>query len=727
MAGRRARLLLPGFALGTKEISGAEEIDIALYAPRPHQELLHDSLKRFSVLVAHRRFGKTVFCINELIARAAGNPRPEPRYAYVAPYLAQAKDVAWNYLKRYTAPIPGQRAMESELRVDLPSRDGTGARIGLYGADNAERLRGLYFDGVVLDEFALMHPRVWPEIIRPMLTDRMGWALFIGTPMGRNHFARLFAMAEKNESWFAAGFKASETGILPEEELLAAQAEMTEDQYAQEFECSFDAAIPGAYYAGSIAEAEAEKRIGNVPYERASPVHTAWDLGIGDATAIWFCQQVGMEVRLIDYYEASGVGLDHYARVLQEKPYVYGEHILPHDAAVKELGTGKSRLETLRSLGLKGRVIPAQSIEDGINAARLLIPRCWFDKTKCERGIEALRQYRTEYDDRLKTFRNRPLHDWSSHACFVGETAILTRNGMCQIMNLPETGEILTSCGWKAYVNPRITRTDAQLVEVRFNDGLMVKCTPDHLFKTKNGWKFAASLSKHTVIQSSLMNSRNISMADFIDFGPASGTLLVAAKAFIEMYGKQLLGRFQMAVTFITEMITQRTICLAISNVCPHLTISRIHGEKTKRHIERAVFQLRRKKPLPNGTNRQKVDFGISVMQNDQSHGSSGNEKKQTVPSAVKNLWQSFVTAVTLKNFARRIAKPLRIESVRKISEKSDVYCLTVPDAAEFSLANGALVHNCDAFRYLALGLRPKKSRQAPAPEAPSDYDPLSW
>ncbi len=180
-------------------------IDVVLYAPRPHQARLHAGLKRFNVLVAHRRFGKTVFCINELIAKAAANPRPEPRYAYVAPLLTQAKDVAWEYLKRYTAPIPGATAHESELRVDLPG----GGRIRLYGADNADRLRGLYFDGVVLDEYALMHPRIWPEVIRPALTDRGGWAIFIGTPMGRNQFSALYQAAQYQPEWLAARFRAT--------------------------------------------------------------------------------------------------------------------------------------------------------------------------------------------------------------------------------------------------------------------------------------------------------------------------------------------------------------------------------------------------------------------------------------------------------------------------------------------------------------------------------------
>lgn len=388
------------------------ETRIELYRPRPLQARLHRSLKRFNVLVAHRRFGKTVFCVNELIAKAVANPLERPRYAYVAPLFNQAKDVAWEYLKTQVAPIPGVCVNETELRVDLPG----GARIRLYGADNPDRLRGLYLDGIVLDEYAQIHPRLWAEVVRPALADRQGWAIFIGTPMGRNQLYDIYQQGKVEPDWFTELFRAGETGVLPAEELAAARRAMSEEQYAQEFECSFDAAIMGAYYGKLLAAAERQGRIGAVPWEPALPVHTAWDLGIGDSTAIWFCQRAGRETRLIDYCEASGVGLDHYARALGERPYVYGEHLLPHDAEVRELGTGKSRVETLMSLGIRPRVLPAMKVEDGINAARNLLPQCWFDAALCAGGLEALRQYRREWDDRLGAFRPRPLHDWTSHA-----------------------------------------------------------------------------------------------------------------------------------------------------------------------------------------------------------------------------------------------------------------------------------------------------------------------
>jgi phage terminase large subunit len=381
------------------------------YSPREAFSSFHERKQRWSATVAHRRAGKTVARINELIRGALTCPKSEPRFAYIAPFYAQAKDVAWSYLKQFGLVVPGASAHESELRVDFPN----GGRVRLYGADNIDRIRGIYLDGVCLDEYGDMDPRVFPEVIRPTLSDRRGWADFIGTSKGRNHFCDLVEKAKADADWYCAILKASETGILPAEELADARRSMTEDQYNQEYECDFSAAIVGAYYGKEMNWLESEKRMGRVPYDPVVPVHTAWDLGIGDSTAIWFVQVVGKEVHVIDYYETSGEGLPHYVSLLRSKPYGYGEHFLPHDAEAKEMGTGKTRRETLSSLGVQGKVLAAQAVDDGINAVRLLLPKCWFDAEKCTRGIEALRQYRREYDDKLKAFKARPLHDWASH------------------------------------------------------------------------------------------------------------------------------------------------------------------------------------------------------------------------------------------------------------------------------------------------------------------------
>ena len=333
------------------------------------------------------------------------------RAGYVAPYLKQAKDVAWEYLKHYSRPIWGRTPNESELWVELLN----GARVRIYGADNAEALRGGYFDDITLDEYADMAPSVWGSIIRPMLADRQGTATFIGTPKGRNSFHQIFERAKSDPDWFWFMLKASETGLLRDEELAAARQDMTPEQYEQEFECSFDAAIVGAYYGKELGEAERAGRIRSVPYDREVPVYTAWDLGFGDSTAIWFFQVIGPEIHVIDHYENSGQKLDHYVSVLSERGYEYAEDFVPQDAKAHELISGRTRVEHLTGLGRNLRVVRKHRVEDGINAGRLVLKRCYFDVVKCADGLEALRQYRTEFDEKTRAFKDNPRHDWTSH------------------------------------------------------------------------------------------------------------------------------------------------------------------------------------------------------------------------------------------------------------------------------------------------------------------------
>jgi len=251
--------------------------------------------------------------------------------------------------------------------------------------------------------------------IRPLLTDRKGWATFIGTPKGRNHFYDIREQARTSPDWLYVELKASETGALASEELEDARRTMTSAQYQQEFECAFDVPALGAIYANEYQAARESRRIANVPYDPLLQVSTFWDLGIGDSTAIWFAQRQGSEVRVIDYYEANGMPLDHYVGVLKGKPYDYAEDWLPHDAPAKELTSGKSAQEILKALGRNVRITPKLSLEDGINAARMVFPRVWFDESKCQRGLECLQNYRREMNEKLGEFRATPVHDWASH------------------------------------------------------------------------------------------------------------------------------------------------------------------------------------------------------------------------------------------------------------------------------------------------------------------------
>jgi len=390
------------------------------YVPRKQFIPFHKRTERFACLVCHRAAGKTVACINDLI-RAVLDAPPGAKFAYIAPYLKQAKSVAWGYLRQACAPIVdlGVATNESDLRIDFSK----GRSIRLFGADNPESIRGNHFHGIIADEYADWDASVWPLIVRATLSAHRGRAVFIGTPKGKNAFYQVWKDAQDDPEWFSMMLKASDSGILDAEELASAKKQQTEDQYQQEYECNFDAAVQGAYYAKLIAKAREDGRIMGVPYDPSALVWTAWDLGIRDATAIWFAQVIGREIHLIDYYEASGVDLGAHVAALRERPYVYAHHLMPHDAQAKELGTGKTRIETLEGLGLFNcKVVTQHRVEDGINAARLLLPKCYFDSRKCDRGIEALTLYRADVDNKyIDPTTKQPLlkggavHDWTSH------------------------------------------------------------------------------------------------------------------------------------------------------------------------------------------------------------------------------------------------------------------------------------------------------------------------
>ena len=382
------------------------------YRPREPQKLIHQMVKdnRFTVVVAHRRMGKTVSAINQLIHSSLLCEKPNPRFAYIAPTYSQCKRIAWDYLLQYTRPL-GAIANIAELRVDFMGR-----RISLYGADSPDSLRGIYLDGVIIDEIGDVNPAIFSDVVRPALADRIGYAMFIGTPKGNNHFKDLRDRADKAEDgWKLLEFKASETKLLIPSELSSARNEMGDDKYNQEFECSFNAAVEGSYYGKLINDLEEQDRITTIPREELSKTFCAWDLGISDSTSIWVAQVVGKEIRLVDYYENHGQGLDAYVSYIRDNGWSHATQLLPHDVVVRELGTGKSRKEVLEAAGLEITVVPKLSVQDGIQAVRQMLPRCWFDKD-VKQGLDALRNYRRVFDEKRNVFFDTPLHDWCSHA-----------------------------------------------------------------------------------------------------------------------------------------------------------------------------------------------------------------------------------------------------------------------------------------------------------------------
>jgi hypothetical protein len=413
------------------EAGGAGPEVVTRYGVRRPFAPLYNGQWRWACVVAHRRCGKTVAAVQKLVkAAVAAEKRPHapPRFSYIAPTYAMARDIAWPYLVAYVKDIVGMDIRVSELSVTFAHN---GARIRMYGSDNYDNLRGGYNDGVVIDETGDQDPRAWPEVIRPTLSDYKGWALFIGTPKGDNAFKDIATMAKANEDgqWMYISLPASKTGYLSIEELGDARRQMTASQYAQEYECSFAAGVMGAYYAADIEGIEKLGQVNvSVPYDRSADVYCSWDLGIGDATALWVFQIVGKEIHWLQVYENSGVDLGHYVDWVKALPFKVTEHILPHDAEARELQTGNSRAEFLAQRGLMCRVLPPHKIEDGIEAVRVRFPSMWFD-TKTALGIRALRNYRAQYDERRKALQPRPRHDWTSHIADALRYAVMSIDG----------------------------------------------------------------------------------------------------------------------------------------------------------------------------------------------------------------------------------------------------------------------------------------------------------
>lgn len=399
------------------------------YKPREWAKLFHRTDKKNIVLVLHRRAGKTTAVLNHLIRDAMN--RSFTRYAFIAPTYKQAKNIAWDLLKFYARPIPGVEFNINELTVTFPN----GSKIQLFGAENADALRGIGLHGVCFDEYSQQPSNIYSEVVSKCLADTDGYSIWIGTPQGKNEFYRVYRQGiTDTEHWFAL-LQTIDTTLdtespkdeniqnlktyLEREKRQVRQGLISEDEFLQEWYCSFDASVKGAYYASELAKLFADKRSREHLFDSLLQVHTVWDIGVGDKTAIGFYQKAHNEIRMIDYYENEGEGLTHYIKVLQEKQqklgYVYGKHYAPHDIAVREFSTGKSRLEIAAELGINFEIVPKLDLEDGINAGRAAFHRLWVDSEKCFYWLDAMAQYTKEWDDKKGVFKNKPLHNWTSH------------------------------------------------------------------------------------------------------------------------------------------------------------------------------------------------------------------------------------------------------------------------------------------------------------------------
>ena len=400
-------------------VAGVKELTVP-YTPNKHQQELHDLIRshRYGVVVVHRGFGKTYLALNELIRRAwECTAVGGGLFGYIAPEKLQAKYVAWSKLKLFVQNLPVE-IHEADLSITFPN----GSILRLYGADNPHRIRGQHFHYLVLDEVGQMPRDTWHEACYPALQANDGGALFIGTPKGDNFFKEVYDSAAEKRNWFQYLKTVRETSVFTEEQIENFHLEQGSELFAQEYLCSFDAASSGTYYAHLIAEL---RLVTEVAYDPTHPVITGWDLGTADDTVIWFVQQVGNKIHVIDYYESNNKDFLHYLAVITSKPYVYSYHILPHDVNNRSWETGKSRLDYCKQHNMRVVVAPKTHPSEGIAVVQSYLYRCAFDLTRCEVGIRRLMQYHSKRDKYSGRETGEPAHDGNEHCADAFRTLIM--------------------------------------------------------------------------------------------------------------------------------------------------------------------------------------------------------------------------------------------------------------------------------------------------------------
>lgn len=657
-----------------------------------------DKFKRLLVIWP-RRAGKDFTCLNILLRAAL---RRVATYYIVLPTFSQGRRTLWDAItndgERFRDFIPTeliQKTNEQQMKITLVNN----SVIQVVGSDDFNALVGVNLGGAIFSEYALQDPRGY-QYIRPILVANEGFAIFISTPRGRNSLWDLYQIAIQHPDWWVSHLTVEDTKHISMDLIDKERAEgvMSDDLIQQEYFCSFQQGIEGAYYSKYIDRMRFEHRIGVVAWEPSFQVHTAWDIGVRDSTAIIFFQCIGQTIRIIDYYENSKVGLEHYVHVLGEKPYTYGRHIAPHDMKVQEFGSGMTRLDKARHLGIRFAIAPDIGIMDGIEQVRSIFGRLWIDETKCKDLIRYLENYRQEWDPKRKVYKSQPLHDNSSHACFTSDTLVLTRSGMRPIIDVRDNYEILTLNGWEKCIGAKSTRKNVSVLQITFVDGVKVKCTPDHLFLTESGWISAENLSKDSMILSASKTDPINIMAKPIDYGDSDIINTLLEEDYIKKCGVMRLARYQKNVISITQMKTKKIILLKTWYVC--------RNQNTLAFRDPTIKVYRRKQDWQpqNGTQAKQEENGILSTQKELKTGRSKLEYRASACIVKKKLCYCNEKTI-IKDSATPIVRHLMVEKIERIEGLFDVWCINVPIAGHFALSNGAIVHNSDAMRYLAISL----------------------
>ena len=474
------------------------------FKARPYQYDFFEAMKsgkKRALLIWPRRNGKDKCCWNYLIMKAI---QKVGIYYYIFPTYSQGRKILWDGIDKQGFKVMDHLPKEiirgnpnnTEMKIWLKNN----SLIQIIGSDSCDSIVGTNPIGCIFSEYSLQDPKAW-QLIRPILAENEGWAVFCATPRGQNHLKDMYDMAIKNDAWFCSKLTANDTGFPSKEEIqVERDAGMSEDFIEQEFFTSFVLGVEGSYYARYMQQARDEDRIGKVAWQRQSRVYTAWDIGYGDSCAIIFYQVIGSEIHIIDYYENNGEGLPHYAKVLFDKPYLYADHFAPHDIDSHAFSSGLSAKEVGAGLGIKFLTLPTLklTIEDGIEALRGIFPRILIDEVKCKQLIKCLENYRKEFDQKHNIYKSRPLHDWSSHGCFIGETLIDCLNEKKRIDEVKKGDLVLTPNGYKKVLKTFCYESQ-NLLEITTTNSKFI-CTGNHKIFSNEGLVHADALRYNTTL-----------------------------------------------------------------------------------------------------------------------------------------------------------------------------------------------------------------------------------
>lgn len=656
--------------------------------------------KKNFLLLWHRRAGKDKTALNILIREML---RKRGTYYYVFPEFGQGKRAIWEgidndgfrLLDHFPKGTLAGEPNSTELKIETVN----GSFFQIIGASQIDTKVGANLMGVVYSEYAIQNPRA-ELFFSPILLANGGWAIFAYTPRSHNHGYKLWEMAGQfPDEWFRQKCTIDDTKLLTQRDMDMERAKGRSEEFIQqEYYASFESSLEGAYYSDVFNKAQTEGRFCDIPYDPAFPVHTVWDLGAGDSMAIGFYQVVGEWIHMIDYLEGGGKGFPYFAKVLQDRGYIYGKHFAPHDVKHIEIGTGKTRLESAREWGLYFEDVPNIGVQNGIDAGRMLFSKLKVDKKKCAEWLEIIPQYTKEYDEDKKIFSDKPLHNFASHGCFAGDTKVLTLQGEISIRDVKKGDMVETPLGLsKVLVSQYMGKKEV------FDFGDM-KVTTNHPFLTQRGFISLDMLRYDDILllcqrkknsSTKDSDSQDTQMQKEVPIGIIFNLLNRARQAerrdCTGMFGKTITGRFLKDIISIIKMV----ICLTIALI----TSKWLHQKNTRLTIRGFSLSSEREQsftqspPLQNGINQKWEESGTVRCLEKGGQKLKDKNVKKIVSSAARSIKRLFGSRI-VPNSAILIAnrEPCGYEDTYNLKTENGMY-----------IAGNFVVSNSDMFRYTAL------------------------